>query len=86
MEKKNAITCFDRCINKQYKELEFEQKERQKLEDMLIKDSKVKRDEKLAHELKQLKDSELLEQQKRLFTNIIILYKLIKKYFFTGDN
>lgn len=65
IEKKNASKSFDRSINIQCNELEYEKKQKQKQEAMLIKETKLRREEILAHELKQLKDNDLVEQQKR---------------------
>lgn len=67
VEQKSSVKNFNRCINLQRKELEFEQNERDKKETMLIKEAKVKRDEKLANEFRNLKEAEFVELRQRLF-------------------
>lgn len=66
IEKKSVSKRFDRCLNLQRKEFEHEQEDYRKKENALIRESKGNRDERLAFELRQLKERDMLELQRRL--------------------
>lgn len=71
IEKKSIAKRFDRCLNLQRKEYELEREEHQKKENALIKESKANRDEKLAFELRQVKEKDMLELQRRFYIYFI---------------
>lgn len=70
IEKKNIGKGFERCLNIQRREWERELEANEKTQAHLMRESKIKRDEKLAYELKQVKDNELLEQQRRFYNTL----------------